>query len=96
MWTFLSLWLAYLWVVVEGYQGAYGSGYPLADPELDRLLVSPYTDQLRLFRNKIFHPNPYDHQAVRDILNDHAAVRAWAEEVSDAFDRFFRTYMDSL
>lgn len=95
LWTFLSLWLAYLWVVIEGYRDAYKTGHPLADPEVDRLLASPFSDQLRVFRNKIFHPNTYDHQAVKTILEDHAAVRAWAEELSDAFDRYLRSYMTS-
>jgi hypothetical protein len=96
LWTFLSLWLSYLWVVIEGYRESYKHGYPLVDTEIDLLLQSKFTERLRRFRNKTFHPNPYDHAAVGEIFDEHVAVREWAEQLTSALTRFFRGYIRAL
>jgi len=90
LWTFLSLWWAYLYVVIEGYRESYTLGHPLSDPEIDPLLQSEYTEKLRLSRNKIFHPNFYDHRAIGALFQDHRPVLSWAEELTDSFGRLLR------
>jgi hypothetical protein len=95
LWTFLNLWLACLAVVAEGWDNSYKHGFPMTDPEIEGLLASEYRTHLRRFRNKIFHPEPYDHHDVRVVLNNHASVRAWAEELTEEFGRFFHDYLRS-
>jgi len=46
----MCLWYGMLYVVVEGWRDA-----KLSDPEVDRLLASPNTKLLKLFRNGMFH-----------------------------------------
>lgn len=89
VWTFLALWLAYLYVVVEGYRDSYKLGHPLSDPEIDSLLTPEHTDTLRRFRHKVFHPDLYDHPAIRVVLVNRREVVAWAERLTDAFTRLF-------
>jgi hypothetical protein len=93
LWTFLSLWLACLNVVVEGWEKSYRHGYPLVDHEIDELVTLEHRRTLRQFRNKIFHPEPYDHEHARAVWRDYAAVRAWADQLTDAFIRYFNNYL---
>ena len=87
-WTFLYLWLACLWVVVEGYRDSYQHGPPvLSDTRVDQLLQNSFADKLKRFRNKVFHPEPFDHEAVRAVLKEHEKVRAWAGELTHELAR---------
>jgi hypothetical protein len=96
LWTFLCLWLAYLYVLVEGYRNAYKHGFPLADPKVDSLLRSEYTEKLRRFRNKVFHPEAFNHEAIVVVLEDHAGVREWAGKVTDEVKRYLLAYAQTL
>jgi hypothetical protein len=92
LWTFLCLWLAYLYVLVEGYREAYKHRYPLADPAIDGLLLSSYTDKLRRFRNKIFHPEMVNHEAISTMFEDQENVRLWAGQLTDEFRGYLLAY----
>jgi len=96
LWTFLSLWLAYLYVLVEGYRDAYKHGYPMSDPEIDQLLQSDYTEMLRRFRNKVFHPEAFNHDAIKAVFDEHENVRHWAGQLTDGLKAYLLAYVKTL
>ncbi|OJT22440.1 hypothetical protein BO221_21910 [Archangium sp. Cb G35] len=81
----ISIWYAMLYVVIEGYREL-----KLVDGQLDSLLASKNVDQLRLYRNALFHfqKNYPESPKVFGVLNNEA-FPDWAKRVHRAFDRFF-------
>jgi hypothetical protein len=60
----LSLWYATVYVVVEGWRDA-----RLTDSEVDELLGDDRVEELRRFRNQIFHYQPeYDNPKLLEFL----------------------------
>jgi hypothetical protein len=82
MW--ISLWLALLYVVAEGYQDL-----GLSDLAIDDMLASPNVDLLRRFRNGAFHyQRDYFDPRFRNVISS-AEVQDWAVRLHDEFRRFF-------
>jgi len=93
LWNWLSLWLGCLAVVAEGFEKGYEHDPKLLDTTLSSLLASPKREQLKGYRNKIFHPEPYTHQYVIGVMREIHEFVPWAEELTDELDRFFRDYL---
>ena len=80
----LSLWYASLYVVIEGWETL-----KISDARLDELLADPLVDDLRVFRNQMFHfQRTYDNPRLLRFLgaNDGDAQRAtkWARRTHTA------------
>ena len=89
--TFYSLWLACLYVVVEGYRDSVrDSASLLYSPRIEELLMDEEREKtLRSYRNKILHPEPYDHPAISKVQREYGRFAAWAAMLTDEFDRLF-------
>lgn len=85
--TFLRLWLASLYTVIEGFYEL-----ELSDARIDALLMGENDlAKLRRFRNGTFH---YQRTADKhlQLFNENAGVLDWAKLLHVEFDRFFREY----
>ena len=81
---YLSLWLALLFVVIEGYQEL-----GLSDPVIDPMLASPNVDLLRRLRNGAFHyQRDYFDRRFMDVFSS-GEVGEWATRLHKEFRRFF-------
>jgi hypothetical protein len=83
----LSLWYATVYVVIEGWLEA-----RLTDPELDGLLADDKADDLRRFRNQVFHyQREYDNPKLLEFLGtNHADAQAatdWIRRTHAALGR---------
>lgn len=82
---YLSLRLAMLYVVVEGFRKL-----KLYDETIMKLVKQPHFDLLRKFRNAVFHfeetPNP-----LVEFLKAKGAME-WAENLQGAFRTYFSEY----
>jgi len=89
--TFYSLWLACLYVVVEGYrESVRDSASLLYSPRIEELLADEEREKtLRSYRNKILHPEPYDHPAISKVQREYRKFAVWAAMLTDEFDRLF-------
>ncbi len=75
-----SLWIAALYPVIEGYREL-----KLADPEIDRLLKSTFADDVRLYRNAVFHFQPQSlHEKHMPVLQSFEA-KEWIDIVHRRF-----------
>jgi hypothetical protein len=96
--TFYSLWLACLQVVVEGYEESVQDPASLLyDARIQELLSDDdRATQLKRYRNKIFHPQPYDHPHISAVQRQYKEFGAWAAELIDEFDRVFTEKLGAL
>ena len=88
--TYLRLWLAALFTVVEGFKIL-----KLKDSEIELLLTSAHVDSLRRFRNATFHYQKDPIKHVQFFVEDGVPTDnrlEWAEKLHAAFDRFQRDY----
>lgn len=95
IWNWLSLWLGCLAVVAEGFETGYEHDHRLLDAVITELLHSPHQKELKRYRNKIFHPEPYDHDHVIRVLKALDTFIPWAENLHDEFVRFFQGYLSN-
>ncbi|SRR6266480_1742132 len=87
---YLALWLALLYVVVEGYQSL-----GLRDPVIDSMLTSRNVDVLRRFRNGAFHyQRDYFDRRFTDVFSSEE-VGDWSVQLHDEFRRFFIEWFQS-
>jgi hypothetical protein len=82
----LHIWIALLYVVAEGFKEL-----QLDDPSIDPI-IDAHLDEMRLFRNSVFHFQKDDRKRVQfhgaDQLN-------WARQLHVAFQRFFTAQENS-
>jgi hypothetical protein len=83
----LSLWYATIYVVIEGCREA-----QLSDSELDALLADHKVDDLRRFRNQVFHfQREYDNPRLLEFLGtsdaDAQAATEWIRRTHAALGR---------
>jgi hypothetical protein len=95
MWNWLCLWLGCLEVVAEGFEKGYEHDPKLIDVAIAERLASPFRRKLKGFRNKIFHPEPYNHRRVLEVLEELHEFVPWAERLTNDFDEFFHRYLTS-
>lgn len=83
--AFSEHWFAALHVVIEGWQLL---GLP--DEDIQSRLESPYLDQLRRFRNAVYHFQPLGLNDPRSVpFSTDLQLVLWAMSLSDAFRAFF-------
>jgi hypothetical protein len=83
--AYMSYWYASLWVVVEGWQKL-----GLHDDEVDRLLASPLTEKLHLFRHWVLHYHEtYFNDPLTEPLIGNADAVEWVRSLSSALGRSF-------
>ena len=81
---FMSYWYAGLFVVIEGWEEL-----ELHDPDIDKLIASPYKDLLRRFRNGAFHyQKEYFDERFREFQTEQGSV-AWVRELNLTLGRYF-------
>lgn len=77
---YLSLWYAFLYVVVEGWKRL-----NLKDPSIDLLLESPLVKKLKQYRNGVFHFQPkYDDQRLQQFYENDDSVE-WIRSLHASF-----------
>ena len=86
----LTVWLALLYVVIEGWRK-----WKFFDPTLDPLLESPIVDELKKYRHAIFHANEFDHRHVLDFESNEAQ-RTWTGDVGNALRQAIRDWNANL
>ena len=94
--TAMSLWYATVYVVIEGWRQT-----GRHDPALDALLENQLVDQLRVFRNQVFHyQTEYDNpRLLRFRGNDNAVAKAvtdWISEVHVALGAAIERVIEEL
>jgi hypothetical protein len=92
----LSLWYATLYVAIEGWREV-----GLTDPELDLLLADDRTDELRRFRNQVFHyQREYDNPRVLGFLgssdSDAQAATEWVRRTHRTLGRTIEKAVEDL
>ena len=82
--TYMSLWYAALYVVVEGWKEL-----GLSDSTVDRLIASPNTDLFKRYRNGVCHFQKewLDARLVQFIASNDSA--AWVRELHSALGTYF-------
>lgn len=96
LWNWMSLWFGCLAVVAEGFEQGREDDPRLNDERLEELLASPNRTRLKGYRNKIFHPERYNHSHIIRVVREAHEFVPWAETLSDEFARFFLDYLKSL
>lgn len=80
----LSYWYSGLYVVCEGWQEL-----RLTDPDVDRLLQSPYLDVLRRYRNGVFHYQPeYLDIRIKEAIQSGEPFQKWVDDLMQHFKRY--------
>lgn len=92
----LSLWYAMVYVVIEGWRDA-----GISDPEVDELLGDDRVDDLRRFRNQIFHYQPnYDNPKLLEFLGtgdaDALEATTWIRQTHAALGRAIERALQDL
>lgn len=82
--TYMSLWYAALYVVVEGWREL-----GLRDAAVDRLLTSPNTDLLKRYRNGVCHFQKGWLDARLEEFMASKDSAAWVRELHSAFGAYF-------
>jgi hypothetical protein len=86
----LTVWLALLYVVIEGWRK-----WRFFDSELDPLLESPIVEELKKYRHAIFHANDFDHRNVLEFEANEAR-RNWTSNVGNALRQAIRDWNVNL
>jgi hypothetical protein len=96
--AFFSLWLACLQVVVEGYEESIKDPNSLLyDARIQGLLDdSNRARQLKRYRNKVFHPEPYDHSHLSAVQRKYHDFASWSTELTDQFERVLTEKLGAL
>jgi hypothetical protein len=82
---YMSLWLAFINVVVEGWKKI-----GLADDTIDDLLRKGYVDNLKVFRHTVFH---WQKHYWAKMAEKHLAIEGfleWAVSLDEEFERWFK------
>ncbi len=92
----LSLWYATLYVAIEGWRAV-----GLIDPELAPLLADDRTDELRRFRNQVFHyKREYDNPRVLGFLgwsdSDAHTATEWVRRTHRTLGRTIEKAIEDL
>lgn len=92
----LSLWYATVYVVIEGWRAT-----EISDSEVDALLGDDRVDDLRRFRNQIFHYQPaYDNPKLLEFLGtgdaDAQEATAWIRRTHAALGRAIAQALQGL
>lgn len=84
--AYMSYWYASLWVVVEGWQKL-----GLHDDEVDRLLDSPLTEKLRLYRHWVlhYHEEYFNRHLVEPFSGEGTEAVEWVRALSTELGRSF-------
>lgn len=75
-----------IYLVIEGWKHL-----KLSDPKVDDLVVSPFVDRLRLFRNATFHyqKEPMSWKHLQFFGTEEEQTEKWLNELYSEFERFF-------
>ena len=85
LFTHLSCWLGFLYVVIDGWKSL-----RLSDPRIDELLASPNVAKLKQFRNGVFHfQKDYYDKRLEGFLHSEDNKTVWADLVHREFSRYF-------
>ena len=92
----MSLWYATLYVVIEGWRKI-----KIADPDLDVLLDDDRVDDLRRFRNQMFHyQREYDNPKLLEFLGtddgDAQSATEWIRRTHFSLERAIKQAMNDL
>jgi hypothetical protein len=81
--AYMSLWYGLLAVVIEGW-----TALRLSDGVVHELLLSPYVDKLRLYRNGVFHyQRRYWDERRTELLMGGSESAAWVQHVHNELGR---------
>jgi hypothetical protein len=85
----MAPWMGSLYVVIEGWKEL-----GLTHSRVDELLLSSHVDNLRRFRNGVFHfqPTYFDDRFIQIFVG---AGADWALELHDEFSEFFKDRFES-
>lgn len=75
----LTMYMALLWVVVEGWRK-----WKFSDARVDSLLASDFVGELKQYRHAIFHARDYNDRDLMQWSADQARVE-WTRKLSAAF-----------
>jgi hypothetical protein len=85
---YICLWLGVLYIVVEGWPAL-----KINQPQITDLLRSPLKDDLRNFRNVVFHPEDYDDARMQALIDKGQESIDWARKVTLAYKLFFESIL---
>jgi len=84
-WLYMSYWYGGLYVVIEGWRKL-----QLTDTVIDNLLLHPYVDLLRLYRNGTFHfHQDYHDKKFISFMKEGGDSAAWIRDLNEQFGRYF-------
>ncbi len=89
---YMSYWYGSLYVVIEGWREA-----RLQDPDVDRLLESPYVSLLKRYRNGVFHfqRSMWD-ERFEDFLREGEATAEWVRQVHFALGTWLQRRVEDM
>ena len=89
---YMSYWYASLYVVVEGWQLL-----KLTDPDVDALLVSPYVDVLKRYRNGVFHfQRAMWDTRFTDFIYEGDASAHWVRQLHVALGTWLQRHVETM
>lgn len=85
--VYLTYFYSAIYLVIEGWKDL-----KLSDEDIDKLISSPYTDRLRLFRNATFHyqKEPVSPKLLNFFGSEEEATEKWINELYAKFGEYFR------
>lgn len=84
--AYLTMWLALLYVVVEGWRK-----WNFFDATVDALIASPYVAELKQYRHAIFHAGEFDHRAVLQFTGTSERSH-WTGDLGNALRQAIRDW----
>lgn len=85
--VYMTYFYSAIYLVIEGWKEL-----KLLDPTVDKLIDSPNTDKLRLFRNATFHyqKEPISPKLLQFLGTPEEATEKWIGELYNAFGAYFK------
>jgi hypothetical protein len=84
---YMTYFYSAIYLVIEGWRDL-----KLSDDKINRLIDSPYTDKLRLFRNATFHyqKEPISPKLLQFLGTEEEATEIWINELYIEFGKYFK------
>lgn len=85
---YMTYFYSALYLIIEGWREL-----KLSDDKVDKLIDSPHTDKLRLFRNATFHyqKEPISPKLLQFLGTEEEATEKWINELYTEFGRYFKS-----
>jgi len=85
--VYMTYFYSAIYLVIEGWKEL-----KLSDSKVDKLIDSPNTDKLRLFRNATFHyqKEPISPKLLQFLETPEEATETWINELYAAFGAYFK------